>query len=130
MPTGKVKWYDADKGFGFLSQPEGDDVHVRSDALPDGVTSLKSGARVEFDLVQGRRGNQALHVRVLDATPVSRSQANARRKPADEMVLIVEDLMKLLDRLGEAYRHDRHPEAKAAKPVAQLLRALAKELDG
>ena len=60
MPTGKVKWYDAEKGFGFLSQPEGPDVYVRSDALPEGVTTLKTGARVEFGIAQGRRGDQAL----------------------------------------------------------------------
>ena len=41
MPTGKVKWYDADKGFGFLSQESGEDVYVRSAALPDGVEALK-----------------------------------------------------------------------------------------
>ena len=37
MPTGKVKWYDAEKGFGFLSQEDGEDVYVRSSALPSGV---------------------------------------------------------------------------------------------
>ena len=47
MPVGKVKWYDADEGFGFLSQEDGPDVHVRSEALPDGVTALKNGTRVE-----------------------------------------------------------------------------------
>jgi CspA family cold shock protein len=45
------------------------------------------------------------------------------------MVAIVEDLIRLLDGLGEGYRHGRHPDHKAAKPVAQLLRALATELD-
>jgi CspA family cold shock protein len=131
MPTGKVKWYDADKGFGFLTQEDGDDVYVRSDALPEGVTTLKAGARVEFGIAQGRRGDQALQVRVLEPVgSVSRSQAQARRKPPEDMVAIVEDLIRLLDGLGEGYRHGRHPDHKAAKPVAQLLRALATELDG
>ena len=131
MPTGKVKWYDADKGFGFLTREDGDDVYVRSDALPEGVTTLKAGARVEFGIAQGRRGDQALQVRVLEPVgSVSRSQAQARRKPPEEMVAIVEDLIRLLDGLGEGYRHGRHPDHKAAKPVAQLLRALATELDG
>ena len=67
MPTGKVKWYDAEKGFGFLSREEGDDVYVNASALPAGMPSLKPGARVEFGIAQGRRGDQALQVRVLDA---------------------------------------------------------------
>lgn len=130
MPTGKVKWYDADKGFGFLTQDDGDDVYVRSDALPEGVTTLKAGSRVEFGIAQGRRGDQALQVRVLEPVgSVSRSQAQARRKAPEDMVAIVEDLIRLLDNLGEGYRHGRHPDHKAAKPVAQLLRALAAELD-
>lgn len=50
MPTGKVKWYDPDKGFGFLSQEGGEDVYVRSSALPTGVEALKAGQRVEFGI--------------------------------------------------------------------------------
>ena len=131
MPTGKVKWYDTEKGFGFISSDEGGDVYVRSDALPADVTALKSGTRVEFGVAQGRRGDQALQVRVLEASaPVSRTQARARRKKPEEMVTIVEDLIRLLDGLGVGYRHGRHPDARSAKPVAQLLRALATELDG
>ena len=130
MPSGKVKWYDADKGFGFLSQESGPDVYVRSDALPDGVTTLKAGTRVEFGIAQGRRGEQALQVRILEApASVQRNQSAARRKKPEEMVPIVEDLIRLLDGLGEAYRHGRHPDSRAAHPVAQLLRALADELD-
>ncbi|HEX6149344.1 cold-shock protein [Nocardioides sp.] len=131
MPTGKVKWFDPAKGFGFLSQQDGPDVYVHADALPEGVTTLKNGARVEFGIVQGRRGDQALQVRLLDAPPsVQRNQAHARRKPPEEMVTIVEDTIRLLDDLGETYRRGRHPEGKTARPTAKLLRALADELDG
>ena len=85
---------------------------------------------MEFGIAQGRRGDQALQVRVLEPVgSVSRSRAQARRKAPEDMVAIVEDLIRLLDGLGESYRHGRHPEHKAAKPVAQLLRALAAELD-
>lgn len=129
MPTGKVKWYDAEKGFGFLSQPDGPDVYVRSDALPEGVTTLKSGTRVEFGIAQGRRGDQALQVRILDAPSLARNQSNAKRKKPEEMVPIVEDLIRLLDGVGEAYRHGRHPDRRTAQPVAKLLRALAAELE-
>ncbi|WP_372729670.1 cold-shock protein [Nocardioides sp.] len=130
MPTGKVKWYDAEKGFGFLSQEEGPDVYVRAEALPDGVTTVKAGTRVEFGIAQGRRGDQALQVRILDApASVSRNQQHARRKSPDEMAPIVEDLIRLLDNVGEGYRHGRHPDARTAKPTAKLLRALADELE-
>jgi len=130
VPTGKVKWYDAEKGFGFLSQEDGPDVYVRSEALPEGVSTLKSGTRVEFGIAQGRRGDQALQVRVLDApASVARNKSAARRKSPDEMAPIVEDLIRLLDGVGETYRHGRHPEARTAKPAAKLLRALADELE-
>ena len=130
MPTGKVKWYDSEKGFGFLSRDEGEDVYVRSDALPEGVTSLKAGARVEFGIVQGNRGDQALQVRLLEpVTSVSRSQSQARRKDPEAMAVIVEDLIRMLDTVGEGYRHGRHPDAKKAKPIAQVLRAVATELE-
>ena len=130
MPSGKVKWYDVEKGFGFLSQQDGPDVYVHSDALPEGVTSLKAGTRVEFGIAQGRRGDQALQVRVLDApASVSRNISAGKRKKPDEMVPIVEDLIRLLDGVGEAYRHGRHPDRSTARPTAKLLRALADELD-
>jgi CspA family cold shock protein len=130
VPSGKVKWFDPAKGFGFLSQEDGPDVYVHSDALPEGVTTLKNGARVEFGIAQGRRGDQALQVRLVDAPQsVQRNQAHARRKPPEEMATIVEDTIRLLDGVGETYRRGRHPEAKTARPTAKLLRALADELE-
>jgi cold shock protein len=130
VPTGKVKWFDTDKGFGFLSQEDGPDVYVHADALPDGIDTLKPGTRVEFGIAQGRRGEQALQVRVLDRpASVSRNQRDAKRKKPDEMATIVEDLIRLLDGAGEAYRHGRYPDPKTAKPTAKLLRALADELE-
>ena len=126
MPTGKVKWYDAEKGFGFLSKDEGGDVYVRSEALPAGVATLKAGTRVEFGIAQGRKGDQALQVRLLEPTQsVSKS---LRKKPAD-MVNIIEDLYRLLEGIEGGYRAGRHPDPKAAKPTAMLLRALADELE-
>ncbi len=130
MPSGKVKWFDPEKGFGFLSQEDGPDVYVRTEALPDGVTTLKAGTRVEFGIAQGRRGDQALQVRVLDApASVARNQSHARRKKPEEMAPIVEDLIGLLDGIGSSYRRGRYPEPRTAKPAAKLLRALADELD-
>ena len=130
VPTGKVKWYDAEKGFGFLSQEDGPDVYVRSDALPEGTTTLKNGTRVEFGIAQGRRGDQALQVKVLDApASVSRNISASKRKKPDEMVPIIEDLIRTLDDIGEAYRHGRHPDRAFARPVAKALREIADELE-
>lgn len=127
MPTGKVKWFDTEKGFGFLSRDDGGDVFVHTSALPAGATSLKPGTRVEFGVAEGKQGEQALSVRVLDAPP---SVAATQRKPAEDMAVIVEDLIKLLDRLGNQLRRDKYPAPAEAGKVAALLRAVADELDG
>lgn len=130
MPQGKVKWFDEAKGFGFLSQEDGPDVYVHAEALPDGLTSIKPGTRVEFGIAQGRRGDQALQVRVLDApASVTRNRRQAQRKKPEEMTTIVEDLIRLLDDLGEGYRRGRQPERATGRATAKLLRALADELE-
>lgn len=130
MPTGKVKWYDAEKGFGFLTREDGDDVFVRASSLPAGVSTLKAGTRVEFGILSGRKGDQAHQVRILDAPSVATAQRNANRKKPEEMILIVEDLMRLLEGVEAAYRAGRRPDPKVARPVAKVLRGLADELDG
>jgi CspA family cold shock protein len=126
VPTGKVKWYDAEKGFGFLSRQDGDDVYVRSSSLPEGVTTLKAGTRVEFGILSGRKGDQAHQVRLLDAPP---SVSRAMRKKPEDMVGIVEDLIRLLEGVERGYRNGRHPDPKTARPTAKLLRGLADELE-
>jgi len=126
VPTGKVKFYNAEKKFGFLSNDEGDDVYVHQDALPEGVTDLKPGTRVEYGIVAGRRGSQAMQVHILDPIP---SVVRATRKPADEMAPLVEDLIKLLDHVSNSLRRGRYPEKNEARKIAQLLRAFADDLD-
>ena len=126
MPIGKVRFYDAEKGFGFLTKDEGGDVYVRASVLPPGVTTLKPGQKVEFGVMEGRKGEQALSLRVLEAPP---SLSKAQRKGPEQMAVISEDLIKMLDHLATSYRHGRHPDAKAAQKVAQMLRAVAEELE-
>jgi CspA family cold shock protein len=126
VPTGKVKWFDTEKGFGFLSRDDGGDVFVHTSALPEGMSELKPGSRVEFGIAEGKRGEQALSVRVLEAPP---SVVAASRKPAEDMAVIVEDLIKLLDGLGNNLRRDRQPTPSEAKKIAMLLRAVADDLD-
>jgi cold shock protein len=126
VPTGKVKWFSSEKGFGFLSRDDGDDVFVHRDALPAGLTELKPGSRVEFGVAQGRRGEQALSVRVLDPIP---SLAKSQRKPPDELAIMVEDVIKLLDGVSDALHRGRHPDRPASRKVATVLRAVADDLE-
>ena len=126
MPTGKVKWYDSDKGFGFLTRDDGGEVFVHSSALQPGATGLRAGQRVEFGIAEGRKGAQALQVRLLEPPPtVTRSS----RKDPDEMINIVEDLIKLLDGISTTYRRGKHPDGRDAKKIAAVLRAVADDLD-
>ncbi|WP_338051426.1 cold-shock protein [Pseudonocardia acidicola] len=128
MPTGRVKWFDADKGFGFLAQDGGEDVYVRKAALPPGVQTLKAGQRVEFGMAEGRRGPQALSVRLVDAPP---SVVEATRRPAEELHGLIEDMIKLLEsKVQPDLRRGRYPDRKTCKLAAEVVRAVARDLDG
>ncbi|HLF98904.1 MAG TPA: cold shock domain-containing protein [Acidimicrobiia bacterium] len=64
MATGTVKFFNAQKGYGFISREEGDDVFVHYSSIQgDGYKSLEEGQRVEFDVAQGRKGEEAQNVR-------------------------------------------------------------------
>lgn len=139
VPTGRVKWYDVEKGFGFLSQDEGEDVYVRSSALPDGVEGLKPGQRVEFGMAAGRRGPQALSLKLLEAPPSMRQgqERGGRKEPVagprrtpDELHGMVEDMITLLEtKVQPDLRKGRYPDRKMSRTISEVVRAVARELD-
>jgi CspA family cold shock protein len=67
MTVGTVKWFNADKGFGFIAPESGEDVFVHFSAIQSaGYRSLDEGQTVEFDITQGQKGPQAANVRPLE----------------------------------------------------------------
>lgn len=134
VPTGKVKWYDAEKGFGFLSQEDGEDVYVRSSALPAGVEGLKAGQKVEFGVASGRRGPQALSLKLVDPPPTltrPRREGPVEHKHSpDELHGMVEDMITLLEgTVQPELRKGRYPDRKVARKVSEVVKAVARELD-
>ena len=63
MAQGKVKWFSAQKGYGFIEQEEGKDVFVHVNGLAPGVGTLAEGQAVEFDETEGQKGPQAVNVK-------------------------------------------------------------------
>jgi CspA family cold shock protein len=130
VPTGKVKWYDVDRGFGFLSSDDGGDVFVHKAALPPGVEKLRAGDRVEFGVAAGRKGDQALSVRLLAAPPsVAKAAKEAARRSPDELHAMVEDMIKVLDDVQRDLRRGRYPDRRIAQRVAKVVHAVANELE-
>ncbi|MDR1033994.1 MAG: cold shock domain-containing protein [Bifidobacteriaceae bacterium] len=127
MPTGKIKFFDEVKGYGFVVDDETkESIFLHSSVLPKGVTQLERGARVEYSIVDSKRGIQVLTLNVLE--PI-KSIVKAKRKSPNTMIPILEDLIKLLDGASETYRKNRHPDDQYLHKLATLLRAVANDMD-
>jgi CspA family cold shock protein len=127
VPTGRVKWYDTEKGFGFLTRDDGGDVFVHKAALPEGVSELKPGQRVDFGIVESRKGNQALAVKLLDSPP---SVVELRRRQPEELHGLIEDMIKVLEaKVMPDLRRGRFPDKKSTKKIAEVVHAVARELE-
>lgn len=124
MPNGKVRFYDEDRGFGFIQGDDGQQVYLHASIVPDDV-EVHSGMRLEYSVAEGRKGPQALSIRPLEAPRA----AKRSRKPADEMAVMIEDLVKMLDGLGERLKHGHYPERAQSRKVATILRRVADDFD-
>jgi CspA family cold shock protein len=82
--------------------------------------------KIELGVADGRRGRQALNVLIVDPIP---SIAEGQRKPADDMAIIIEDLIKLLDSVSNGLRRGKFPDGNHGQKIASVLRAVANDLD-
>lgn len=119
MPVGKVRFYDSEKGYGFIGCEDGTAVFLHSSVVPAGVV-IRPGTKLEFSMADGRKGPQALQVRVLEEPALVIRRG---RKEAEAIVPIVEDIIRLLDGASESLRRGKYPEN--SEKVAQVLRAVA-----
>jgi len=124
MPSGKIRFYNEDKGFGFIQGDDGQEVFLHASVLPADAEP-QAGMRVEYGVAEGKRGLQALSVRLMERPRAAKRD----RKSADELAVIVEDLVKLLDGLGERLKHGQFPERARSRQVATLLRKVADDFD-
>ena len=105
MPSGRVRWFDANKGYGFIQNEQGADVFLPAAALPEGVKTLRKGAKVEYSVVEGRRGPQAMGLTLVASAP---SLVKATRPKPDDMAAIVEG--------SRASRQRRFPRTSGRLP--------------
>ena len=126
MPTGRIKWFSLEKGFGFIASDEGEDVYLAATSLPEGVSTVKPGTKLEFGVAEGRSGPQALSVRIIDAPP---SLSNAARTNQDDLAAIIEDTIKILDRVGNGVRQGRYPTTVEAERLGKVLRGIAAQIE-
>ena len=125
MPTGRVKWFSLEKGFGFIANDECEDVYLAATSLPEGVATVKPGTKLEFSIADSRKGPQALSVHIIDAPP---SLVENSRVNSDDLAAMIEDTIKMLDKVGNGLRHGRHPNAQEADRLGRVLRGIATAL--
>ena len=125
MPTGRVKWFSLEKGFGFIANDDGEDVYLAATSLPEGVATVKPGTKLEFSIADSRKGPQALSVHIIDAPP---SLVENSRVNSDDLAAMIEDTIKMLDKVGNGLRHGRYPNAQEADRLGRVLRGIATAL--
>ncbi len=124
MPAGRIRFFDPEKGFGFINGEDGERVYLHASVLPADQPNPRPGMRVEYGVAEGRRGPQAISVTFPPEAP---SVRKARRRKPEEMIPVIEDLIKLMDQSSDQLRRGRYP--KHSKQLAKVLRAVADDFD-
>ena len=124
MPSGRVRWFDANKGYGFIQNEQGADVFLPAAALPEGVKTLRKGAKVEYSVVEGRRGPQAMGLTLVASAPSLVKATQPKKKTTKK-----KDLIKLLDSAVNQLRRHHYPSPAESKKLATLMRAVADNFD-
>ena len=125
MPSGRVRWFDANKGYGLFRTSRRRCVPACS-CPAGGREDVAQGREVEYSVVEGRRGPQAMGLTLVASAP---SLVKATRPKPDDMAAIVEDLIKLLDSAGNQLRRHHYPSPAESKKLATLMRAVADNFD-
>ena len=101
-------------------------MYLASSALPTGVPSVKPGTKLEFSGAEGRKGPQAMSVHIIEepASVVANTRINA-----DDLATIIEDTIKMLDKVGNGLRHGRHPSGVEAERLSKVLIGIAGQIN-
>lgn len=127
MPSGRVKWFEAERGFGFVTSNDGEDAYLSAKVLPKGVTEVHRGQQIDYDYFDGNKGPQVLRVTSLGPSPEA---TRKRAYSADQLGSMIADVVTLLENnVQPGLMHNRYPDRKTGRQVAEILRAIAKELD-
>ena len=124
MPQGKVKWFSTDKAYGFIAQDDDTDIFVHVTGLAEGVTSLETDQAVEFEVTQGRKGNQAVNVRPASAPAAPAAEADSEEPEAESEEPEVDSEEPEAE---SAEADSEEPEADSAEPEAENAEADSQE---
>jgi CspA family cold shock protein len=121
VPQGKVKWFSAEKAFGFIEQDNDNDIFVHVTGLADGVVAIDKDMLVEYEVEQGRKGPQAANVR-----PVSAAAAPAAAVVVEEEVIVddeggVEVIEFAADDEGNSVLVDAVADAEGNVEVVEII---------
>ena len=112
MPQGKVKWFSAEKAFGFIEQDPDNDIFVHVTGLAHGVTTLEKDQLVEYETEQGRKGPQATNVRPVAAAPAAEEAAPEAEEAEDEDAEVDVEIVEVEEVVVVEVEEETAPDAE------------------